>query len=250
MKTNSVSGHSTNVASLEEEISICTGYGTAYNPSKASLKLPALQTLLTTGRSALQTVKSAKTIFDNATNAREIAFAPIKKFSTRIINALKATDATQQLIDDVVTVNRKIQGVRAKKLVVEPVKSLATEVPTEPEHKNISVSQQSYNDFIDHFAKLIQVITSEPLYIPNELDLKTTALNTHLATLRTLNTAVINAHTAYTNTMIARNFVLYQPLAGLVDTGLEVKNYVKSVFGATSPQYKQISKIKFTKHAL
>jgi len=27
---------------------------------------------------------------------------------------------------------------------------------------------------------------------------------------------------------------------------LDVKTYIKSVFGATSPQYKKISKIKFT----
>ncbi|MFA6925286.1 MAG: hypothetical protein WC223_13655 [Bacteroidales bacterium] len=250
MNSTSESGHSMNVANLEEEISVCTGYGAAYNPSKVNLKLASLQTLLTSGRNALQTVKSAKTVFDNATNAREIAFTPLKKLCTRIINALKATDATQQLIDDALTVNRKVQGKRAKKIVEEVVKADTPESATEAEHKNISVSQQGFDDLIDHYTKIIQVVSSEPLYVPNELDLKVTALNTQLTSLRTLNTAVINAHTAYSNAMLSRNIVLYQPLTGLVDIGLEVKNYVKSVFGATSPQYKQISKIKFTKHNL
>ena len=247
MKTIFETGHSKNVANFEEVNSVCTGFGAAYNPSKLSIKIPAMTAMLTTGKNVLQVVKVAKTAFDNATNAREIFFAPIQKFCTRLINALKATDASQQLIDDAITVNHKIQGVRAKKIIEEPASDNTTESSNEAEHKNISVSQQSYDSLIDHFAKLIQVLYSEPLYVPNELDLKVAALNTQLANYRTLNTAVINAHTAYSNAIIARNSFLYQPSTGLVDTALEAKKYVKSVFGATSPQYRQISKIQFRK---
>ncbi|MDD5571263.1 MAG: hypothetical protein PHD97_08935 [Bacteroidales bacterium] len=250
MSTIFETGHSKNVASLEEEISICTGYGPAYNPSKASLKIPAMITLHVAGKNVLQAVKVAKTLFDNATNAREFAFAVLKKQCTRIINAVKATDAMQQLIDDAVTVNRKIQGGRAKKIVEKPAVETEKEVTEEEEHKNISVSQQSFDSLIDHFTKLIQVVSSEPLYAPNEADLKVTALNTQLTNFKTLNTAVINAHTAYKNAIIARNSVLYQPLTGLCEVGDEVKLYVKSVFGATSPQYRQICKIKFRKNGL
>ena len=72
-------------------------------------------------------------------------------------------------------------------------------------------------------------------------------LNTTLTNFKTLNTAAINAATPYKNAMIARNTVLYQDNTGLVDTALEVKKYVKSVFGTLSPQYKEISKIEFKK---
>jgi hypothetical protein len=37
-------GHAKNVATFEDLISFCTGYGATYNPSKAALKLPALTT--------------------------------------------------------------------------------------------------------------------------------------------------------------------------------------------------------------
>ncbi|MDD5572012.1 MAG: hypothetical protein PHD97_12755 [Bacteroidales bacterium] len=248
MNTIFETGHSKNVANFEEVISICTGYGAAYNPSKASIKIPAMTTLLTTARNVLQAAKAAKTTYDNATNARELTFSNLKKLSTRIINALEATDATQQLIDDALTINHKIHGVRAKKLVEKPVDETATAVAPEDEHKNISVSQQSYDSLVDHFAKLIQVVSSEPLYAPNEADLKVTALNAQLTSLKAANTSVINAHTAYTNTNIGRNSVLYQPVVGLFDIANEVKKYVKSVFGAISPQFKQISKIKFRKN--
>jgi hypothetical protein len=49
------------------------------------------------------------------------------------------------------------------------------------------------------------------------------------------------------NFRIARNVILYANETGLVDIAGEVKKYIKSVFGGTSPQYKQVSKLKFTK---
>ena len=39
---------------------------------------------------------------------------------------------------------------------------------------------------------------------------------------------------------------LYNPLSGLVQTALDVKKYVKSVFGASSPQFKQVSGLEFS----
>ena len=64
--------------------------------------------------------------------------------------------------------------------------------------------------------------------------------------MSTKNTAVINATTDLSNARINRNKVLYFKSTGLYDIAQEVKKYVKSVFGASSPQYKQVSKIKFT----
>ncbi|MEI7595944.1 MAG: hypothetical protein WCK02_09370 [Bacteroidota bacterium] len=43
-----------------------------------------------------------------------------------------------------------------------------------------------------------------------------------------------------------RNGLLCKLGTGIVDTTLAAKTYIKSVFGATSPQYKQIAKTRFT----
>lgn len=239
MASTSETGHAKNVANLEELISFCTAYGTTYNPSKNNIKLTALNTLFTSAKNTLQSVKSSKVSFDNGTNTREIAFEPLRKLATRIINALEATDAKQQTIDDARTINRKIQGTRSGSKKPVP----ATE--STPASTQISVSQQSYDNLIDSFAKLIQLVTAEPLYTPNESDLKVTALNTLLTTLKTANTAVINTTTSYSNSRISRDTTLYGSDTGLVDTALEVKKYIKSVYGSTSPQYKQVSKLQF-----
>jgi hypothetical protein len=72
-----------------------------------------------------------------------------------------------------------------------------------------------------------------------------TALTDYKTQLETINTAVKNAYTPYSNAMKARDQKLYNPENGLVARAQLVKNYVKSVFGASSPEFKQINKLSF-----
>jgi hypothetical protein len=69
-----------------------------------------MNTLLPSTWKTMQTVKTTMTEYDNETNAREIAFVNLKKLNTRIVNALEATDAVKQTVDDAKTINHKIQG--------------------------------------------------------------------------------------------------------------------------------------------
>lgn len=244
MASTTETGHAKNVATFEDLISFCTGYGATYNPSKAALKLPALTTQNTGAIAALQAVKVAKTAYDNATNAREVTFKPLKSLATKIVNGLAATEATAQTVDDVKSTNNKIQGKRAKAVEKPDAKALAA--GAEPV-KTASTSQQSYDKLIDHFAQLIATLTAEPKYLPNETELKVATLNTLLTDLRGKNTAVISATTALSNARIARDKALYGETTGILDVAQDVKQYVKSLFGASSPQYKQVSGLKFTR---
>ena len=248
MTTFIETGHAKNVANFEDLISFCIGYGATYNPVNANKKIPALQAKQTAALAAIQTVKTTKTAFDNSTNAREIIFETLKKLSTRIVNALEATTATTQTIDDAKTVNRKMQGKRAGSIPkVATANATTVVVPNiAPTVTTISVSQQSFDGLIDNFTKLIQIVSTEPAYLPNETELKVATLNTLLTNLKAANTAVINATTTNSNGRIARNIALYAADTGMVDIALEVKKYVKSLFGATSPQYKQVSGLQFT----
>jgi hypothetical protein len=203
-----------------------------------------LTTQNTGANAALQAVKVAKTAYDNATNARELAFKPFKSLATKIVNGLAATEATAQTVDDVKSTNNKIQGKRAKAVEKPDAKALAA--GAEPV-KTASTSQQSYDKLIDHFAQLIATLTAEPKYLPNENELKVATLNTLLTDLRAKNTAVISATTALSNARIARDKALYGETTGILDVAQDVKQYVKSLFGASSPQYKQVSGLKFTR---
>jgi hypothetical protein len=84
MSSNSETGHAKNVANYEKLITSITALGTPYNPSKASLKLPALNTQLTAAKAAIATVNSAEPAYKNAVSARDVAFAPLSKLITRL----------------------------------------------------------------------------------------------------------------------------------------------------------------------
>jgi len=245
MASNSETGHAKNVANFEDMVSFVTGYGVTYNPSKIAIKLPALNTLLTSAKTSLTATNNAIIPFNNAVNARDIAFAPLSKLVTRIFASLDATDASKQVVADAKTITRKLQGKRASDKITPVADNPAT--PVDETAKSISASQMSFDSRIENFSKLITLLTSEPLYIPNETDVKIVTLNTLLTLLKTTNTAVINATTPASNARISRNKTLYLPVTGLYDIQLEVKKYVKSVFGARSPEYKQISGMKFTR---
>jgi len=239
-------GHAKNVANFEHLVSYCTGYGATFNPVKATIKLTALSTLLTNAKGAINAVNAALPAYSNAVSAREAAFEPLSKLITRIMNALKAADTTQQVDESAQTLVRKLQGRRASaKLTEEEKKAMAEQGK---EQKEISSSQLSYDNRLDNFDKLIKLLTSITQYAPNEADLKVVALTTLLTDLKAKNTAVITATIPLSNARISRNDILYKELSGLVDIAQDVKSYVKSIFGATSPQYKQVSGLEFKRY--
>ncbi|MBP9932910.1 MAG: hypothetical protein KBF25_04395 [Chitinophagaceae bacterium] len=87
-------GQAKNVANFEDFISFITAYGATYSPTKTAIKLANLNTLLTTAKADLLNVTTKTVAFNNATNAREILFEPLRPLSTRLVNAFSATDAT------------------------------------------------------------------------------------------------------------------------------------------------------------
>ena len=118
-KTNDT-GHAKNVANFETLIAYLTGYGTAYNPSNANIQLTSLTEKAAAAKTINEQVHDAAAKNSNAVAIRDLAFQPLKKLSTRIVNAIKASDVAHQVIVNSITHNRKIQGQRASvKLTAE-----------------------------------------------------------------------------------------------------------------------------------
>lgn len=244
-------GHAKNVANFEDLINRCTGFGISYNPNLNAIKIANMNTLRTNANAALATLVSAFTAYENAVNARQIIFDPLQKLGTRILNALIASGVSEQIIKDAKTINRKIQGKRAKPIKeVENMQLQAIPNPNEPtpvDPTHVSVSQLSFDSFVEHYSKLIALLSTVPAYNPNENELKVSGLNTLLNNMKSANTAAITATTNYINARINRNTLLYAKGTGLIDVAQDCKAYVKSVYGATSPQYKSVSTIKFVR---
>ena len=240
MASTSETGHAKNVANLQDLISFVIGYGTTYNPTKNSLKLAELNALVATSQTNLADVITKNTAYNGKVNDRVIAFKDLKSLSTRLINALQTTDATTQKVADAKAFNKKMQGVRAT-AITTPTD------PNTPAPTTISTSQQSYDSQIQHLAGIISVLESETSYAPNEADLQIATLTAKQTDLTAKNNAVANAYTNVSNSRISRDTTLYATTTGLFDIATEVKKYVKSIYGATSPQFAQVKGIEFTK---
>ena len=243
MTNTSETGHAKNVTNLESLITSIIALETSYNPSRDSIKLTSLQTLLTASTESLNAVNIAQATYSNAVAARKVAFEPFGKLITRVMNSLKASGASSQVVQSARTIVRKLQGRRASaKITEEEKKALEAEGK---EVNQISASQMSFDNRIENFDRLIMLLSSIPLYNPNEAELKVETLKALHNQLKEKNTEVILPIVQLSNSRIARNKILYSENTGLVDVALDSKTYIKSIFGATSPQYKQISKLRF-----
>lgn len=236
-------GHARNAANLGQMIAFVTSYGTDYDPTNPSITIAALGAKKTAADGSIDDVTAALGPFKMVVNDRQEAFEGIRKLTTRVINAFAASGAPQKDIDDARTFKRKIDGTRAQTLVDDP------ETP-EDESQGNSVSQQSYVQLVEHLDNFIQVLIDSGSYAPNETEIQITALQAYSSDLKAANAAVANAIPPLSNARIARNEILYAEGTGLVDVALLVKKYVKSLYGADSPQYKQISGLQFTRYKI
>jgi len=243
MASNSESGHTRNVTNFEDLISVVKSYGTVYNPSNELIKVEQLKTMAQNATNSLNLVNSALGSNSIAIAARNVAIAPLSKLSTRILNSIRSCKVVPQIIENAKSLVRKIQGRRAtKKLTVEQKETLKAEGIVK---KEVSSSQMSFDNRIESFDKLIQLLSGIPQYVPNEIELQVATLTNYNNTLKTLNNEARDVETELSNARIARNEILYTPETGLVDTATAAKMYIKSIFGATSPKYKQVSRLAF-----
>ncbi|GGE41494.1 hypothetical protein EV200_101643 [Pedobacter psychrotolerans] len=236
-------GHAKNVANFETLITYLTSYGATYNPSNDNINLSSLNDKAIAARAITKQVNELIAINSNWVAGRAEAFEPLNKLSTRIFNALKASNLSTAVIDNAATNHRKIQGRRASaKLTEEQKQQLAASGTVV---NQVSASQQSFDSRLDTFEKQIQLLGTIPQYAPNEVELKVETLMNMYNNLLTKNRDVISKNAELSNVRLHRDQILYDPKTGMVALALNAKDYCKSVFGVNTPQYKQISGIIF-----
>lgn len=229
-------GHAKNVANFEMLIEQVKTY-TAYNPWIDNLKIPNLTTLYSSALTNLNLVKDKRTANKNAIAERQAVYESLKPKTTRIINQLDILGLNKTTIDQAKSLNRLIQGSKKSN-----PQSQRQDLETTTSK---STSRQSYTQTAENFSKLLQLITTIDTYNPNTEDLKLNNLTAYHTTLVDATQEVNQTEAELNTALIARNTILYKEGSGLHDIALNVKKYVKSVYGATAPEYKKVSKIEF-----
>ena len=233
MASTSEVGHAKNVANLQKLTEQITAY-TLYNPPVPTLEIANLQALYTSAVAKLAEVEDSRIANKAAIANRQVAFENLKPLATRIINLLDILGVQQGVLDQAKTLNRSIQGYTNR-----------AATPGE-EGSTVSTSRQSYTQQAEIFGNLIRLLESIPAYTPNEDDLKVPSLTAYHQSLVDATQPVDQTEAALKVKMIERDALLYTDGTGIYDIAQKVKKYVKSVYGGDSPEYFNVSSIKFT----
>ena len=242
MSSTSEVGHAKTLAIFKALIKYCQGYGAVYNPSSDQIKIDPMLLQLKAAEEAHADCLKKQTLFNNAVDARMHLFEGLVPMATRVTNALIASGAELNSIKSARSIMNKLRGKRVGKIEENPD-------PNQPLPETNSSSQRSIDKMIEHFTALFELVQSLNGYQPNESELQTASLLMYKTQLSDANDLVLQAKTDWSNARISRYGTMYVAKTGFSATSNLVKNYVKSIFGASSQQYKQLSALQFTKPA-
>jgi hypothetical protein len=245
MTNFSEKGHAKNVANLGTLNTFITGFGAGYNPSKQSITLAALNNLHEEAERSLTQVNTHFANWAVAVEAQQTMFAWLNGHLTRIVNAVENCEVPPAIITAAKALNRKLQGSKPHK--AESLAAPLGEATPEMAPGSFSTSRMSQDSRIENLGKLVQLLSEQPGYAPNEPDLQLSALQSLLADFKTKNEAVKTTQMMLSNARINRNKTIYHPESGLLKAAANTKKYVKSLYGAASPEFEQVSGLVFTR---
>ncbi len=242
MKKQNDSGYPVNVRNFKSLIDLIISFGAAYKPVKFSIQLENLQALFNKILLALKVVDQTAREMSTAQKMRQQVFYDLEAFVTCIVGAVGSCDIMPGKVEKFESLVKKFRGTRATPAPSAPE---SPDAPEKPAARTNSTTQNSFTRKQDNFAELVTFLEGEPNYLTDELDLKVEMLELMVSELEARNDEVSKTKSAYFIARIDRDKLFFEPVNGLVPCTKAVKKYVKSVFKASSPEYKSISGIAF-----
>lgn len=231
-------GDHKNVANLESFIATIETLGNQYNPTKDLLKLPNLANIRTESNEILTQLYSLQNVWTTRVTERAEVLERLDKYSTRLSGAFKLHEDNPEILKDFLALVRKLKGKRVKAIDKEAVKS--------GEKVIRSVSQYSIDSRIANFTKVLDMLTSNTNYNPNEDDLKVAAVQQFIDDLKIKNSKFIQIDIEIGQARIERDRVLYSTQNSLVPVTRQVKLYLDTILDKKHPINQKVKKIIFT----
>jgi len=236
------SGHVNNVASFRRLIATSESFDGKYKPSKESLKISSLKLMQIDSEKINEEVDRLIPASKTASIALEEVFTRLSSLIPRVNNIFKSGNS-KEVEEPVNALVKKLQGRRAKpKPEGEEKKKMEEEGRITK-----SASRMGKDSRTENFRQLIFLLEAG-VYQPNEEELKLEELKKFLNELEEKNAALTAAALPLMNARIRRNEIMYKDETGLVDVAGDVKTYIKGAFGAGSPEYLSVAKLKFRRY--
>lgn len=241
MKTNDAKV----VAAFDKVLGHCNAHGAVYNPGNDSIKVTALKSLLSEAQKKVQAVATTQNGYTLAVNERQDAMRPLPRLATKIVNALEVFGAPASLVADA----RALRSRYDRKYKREPPPQQVTATATDAPPVKLTRGQRSYQDYqskVTNFEAIVLLAASEPLYKPNEEQLKISSLKMRISALHEANKKVADAEAALYQARQARNQTLFSE-EGFYGRFKLIKKYHRLLFGAEHEAYLVLTKMKFRK---
>lgn len=231
-----------NLQSFGKLKGICTGLGGAYNPGQQNLQVKTLTTLQFNAQQMMDNVTAAKTVYDNVTNQRELAFKELRALGSRVCYLLRSCGAHPLTLADAYAHNRRLHG---WKRYAPPVP--AAEAGDEQTPKRRRAAGTDYASMAYHFAQLVETATAEPKYPTQVNFLSKDSLADKVTELYALNEAVLDATLKLNKLKQQRHALFYEDPDSLVATARKVRHYIRALFGFRSDPHAEMVKVRLTK---
>ena len=232
-------GHAKNLEHFRKARNFADGWGTKYTPTNELIFLTDFNIVIPAAETVMDELQAARTPYRNATAAAADRFDPLNELITRVMRALKISGVPDSVYQDAQTFARKIQGRAKTKQEDDP----ATPGVDESAH---SVSQQSRAQRVEQLDALILLLASHAgFYKPNEDPLKIASLEALSVDLKAAVGAVEATFVPYSNKLVERDRIFYDPKTGIVARGRMFKDYTLAAYGRNSPEWTQIKGLEF-----
>ena len=233
----------TNLVNLGELIERVSTFGAKYNPVRSEFTIPRLIELQGSIDILISQVQTAENIDNNSIATRALAFKSNDGLVTHAINSFSISGASEQSIRQAESKVRAYRNIRVSDKPSE--EDIAT---AKAEGKNLRINTMhsaTFDKKTENMGDFIDFLANSPEYGPNESDISIEGLSAKLAELKSKNKNCSKTSAELDAVRRNRDIAMFAKGTGMVDLAMGVKKYVKSVFGATSIQYKEISDLKF-----
>ena len=207
-----------------------------WNPSNGLLDLGKLEAKLAAGYPIAQDVfaKVAPQII--RINERQASYAKVAPMVRASRRYLKSSGATELEVADANTIINKILGVRST-----PKPKIDPNQPAGTVKAAVSVSHLSFDSRLGNITDLREYYANVTAYKPNETDIKVTGFDALIAELQTANNAVSTGFVPILTALNLRDAELYDNPNSILETFRDAKDYYKSLYLPSSPQYKSVT---------
>ena len=235
--------HASNFGNQTSFLKQCESYGTRYNPQRSDLKIIAIQEKNAATKAVLELVDQMLQPYNEAVNKRFGVFSVLDPFYTRVLAAIRSCEIDTLVVADAASIIKKLKGIRATRVSKAAVSNGETGAESEPKTK--SPSQKTFDGRIWNMDKLVELLKAQPNYLPSEADLSLDAIKKVHGDMVSVNDEVLEAEKPLNKARDSRDEIMYDPKTGLVKQALDAREYLKSVFGAQSNEYKEAERLNF-----